>query len=315
MDDTKDLPAATRAAIQRLQPNAGTPELLEALGDERVSKVASLAHCKGNRTNVWWHYLAYKETLSLHKLGHGYESICTKIRRSYPCPLDSATVLDWIRGRRNPLDRNTIPPTTPDVVYLLAAGIGDGCAKYGGRSPFVHFQHLKDRDFADTIASYSGSRVTSNKSHGYDVVLSNHVLTDLVNAGKSETMIIYPLLRLHPSAALRGFFDAEGGVDPTHGVPRAFNTNRCTIDAFSRLLGELSIHHTITLTKMKPLMVVKGRIYIRRKLLKYGISVSSCCMSRYNALVSFSIRRKAAMLELMVKERVAKQLRSCPADS
>ena len=311
MDDIKGLPAA-KVAERGSRLNARILGLIEVLGEENTSKIASLASLKGSASSIWRHHLVCKEALHHDGLDRDYERISSETKRSYPHTSDSATIPNRIQGCRNPLDRDTIPPIAPNVVYLLAAGIGDGCAKYGGGRPFVHFQHLKDRDFADTIASYFGSRVTSNKSHGYDVLLSNHVLTDLVCAGKSETMAVYPLLRLDPSAALRGFFDAEGGVDPTHGVPRAFNTNRCAIDTFSRLLGELSIHHTITLTKMKPLMLVRGRVYKRRKLLKHGISVSSCCISRYNGLVSFSIRRKAVMLELKVKERNMKRSRSCP---
>lgn len=221
-------------------------------------------------------------------------------------------VRDWAQIAGDSLERNKILVTTPNAVYLLAAGIGDGCAKFGGSRPFVHFQHLKDKDFADTIALYSGSKVRPNKSHGYDVILSSPVLAGLVKSGKSDAMAVYPVLHLYPSAALKGFFDAEGGVDPTHGVPRAFNTNKSIIEVFSRLLGELSIHHTITLTKMKPLMVVRGKTYTRRKLLKHGISISSCCMCRYNALVSFNIERKAALLKLKVCERTARQLPSCP---
>jgi len=297
------------------RPNAQILEIIEALGDKRVAKVASLARLKGSKANPWQDYMDYKAALRYGGLNRRYEKTRGRTRQSRPYEPCSAAMKDRIRDGRSSPVMDTIPPITPNLVYLLAAGIGDGCAKYGNGSPFVHFQHLKDRDFADVIASYSGSRVTLNKSHGYDVALSIHFLTDLVYAGKSDTLTVYPLFRLDPSAAIRGFFDAEGGVDPTHGVPRAFNTNRGTIEAFSMLLRELSVHHTITLTKMKPLMVVRGKAYVRRKLLKYGISVSSCCMSRFNTLVSFSIRRKASMLELKVNERNARQLKSCPTGS
>ncbi len=87
----------------------------------------------------------------------------------------------------------------------------------GKEAAYVRFQHLKDKDFADAVAQYLPSKVRLNKSHGYDVIISNTILADLVVAGKSETTTIDPLLRLDRFAALRGFFDAEGGVDPTHG--------------------------------------------------------------------------------------------------
>ena len=288
--------------------------LFEVLGDERISKIAAMARYKRIKANVWWYYLAYKKTVSLHERGFGDKSILTRIRRLYPCPLDTVILEDWIAGRSGPADWGLLP-ATPSTVYLLAAGVGDGCAKYGTGRPFVHFQHLKDRDFADTLASYSKSWVTTDRLRGYSVTVSDPILTDLVNAGKLETMLIYPILRLHKPMAVKGYFDAEGGVDPTHGVPRAFNTNKGMIDVFSRLLGELSIHHTLTLTRMNPLMVVRGNTYTRRKLLKYGISVSSCCMARYDALVSFSIGRKATMLKTKVQQRAAKQLASCPVSS
>jgi hypothetical protein len=305
-------PAPTRVLTPGRRQAARTFGFLEVLGERRVSKIVSLAHYKEKRANVWWQYLAYKQALRLHELGFEYNCISMRIRRSNPYLPDYATVADWISNRRDSSDWKISKLEIAHLVYLLAAGIGDGCAKYGGRNPFLHFQHLKDKDFAEVIASYSGSIVTTNKSRGYDVVLSNPVLADLVNAGKSEPKLIYPLLCLHPRAALRGFFDAEGGADPTHGVPRAFNTNQRIIEAFSDLLGELSIHHTTTITKMRPLMVVRGRTYLRRKLIKYGISVSSCCMGRYDKLVSFSIRRKAAILSQKVGEREAKRLKSCP---
>lgn len=93
---------------------------------------------------------------------------------------------------------------------------------------------------------------------------------------------------------MRGFFDSEGGVDPTHGVPRAYNTRRRIIETVSSFLDELEIHHTVVSTRMNPVLQDKrnGRFYRRRELVKYEISIGSCCIGRYEALVSSYTERK-----------------------
>ncbi len=292
--------------------------VFDELGEENVERVArAISGVRRTTANVWLRYLAYKTSIRLRKLGFGYKRTARMIQMRFGYGISSGTIVNWMSNRYSPLGRHKLLQMSQADAYVLAAAIGDGTSKFDiERGGLVRFQHLKDKDFAETIAIYSRSKVKMNKSHGYDAIVRNTILSDLVLAGKRDTFAIFPLLQLHPKAALKGFFDAEGGVDPTHGVPRAFNTKKKIIKAFSFLLDQLSIHHTVTMTRMKPLFRNRksGKIYRRKALLKYGINVASCCMKRFHLIVSFVIKRKRKMLARMVQRRDEKRLHSCPID-
>src|SRR5689334_11791601 len=105
--------------------------------------------------------------------------------------ISSGTIVNWMSNRYSPLGRHKLLQMSKRDTYVLAAGIGDGTSKFDiERGGLVRFQHLKDKDFAETIAIYSRSKVKMNKSHGYDAIVRNTILSDLVLAGKRDMFAI-----------------------------------------------------------------------------------------------------------------------------
>lgn len=261
-------------------------------------------------------YLALKIALRLHDRGYGYKKIRRVILENYHYAVSAGVIGNWLNGRFNPLGRHRFPLVSRQLVYAIAAAVGDGMSKFDKeRGGLVVFQHLKDEDFAQIVAKSLGTRHSLNVAYGYDVVGRGTIISDLVLVGKRDPWAIHPILKKYPDQALKGFFDAEGGVDVFHGKVTACNTNEEVIEVFSCLLRKLSIHHSVTHTKMNPFFVDtrNRRIYLRKKQIRHQLNVFCCCTSRYAALVGFAIDRKMNSLQSVVRVRQQKGLPSCPA--